>query len=277
MEKKRELFSGLEFPTTTHQRVVGWLFTEMAVYLRGRKADCHLIAAPFAVYLGEDGDGFLTPDITIVGRGGELDDAGCHGTPDWVAEVVSPHSQTADYGRKLAAYINAGVREYWIVDPKRQMIVAYYLDHPDAPFICRFGENVKSDIYEGLEIDTSPLLEIRYDEKGMPGHLTDGHGKEGASEEGRRSERAWDGVRQAACQGGPIGDSAKDESDSGRPDREEVRKMSVDEVKTYMQSHFADLVAAGNKGPVIKAAMGALKGKAEGKTLHEAATKLCGA
>lgn len=238
METKREVFSGLEFPTTTHQRTVGWLFTEIAVYLRARRADCQVIAMPFAVFLEEGGDGYLNPDITVVGDGGKLDDEGCHGAPDWVIEVVSPDSRGFDYGGKLAAYINAGVREYWIADPEKKTIVAYYLEHPDVPVIYHFGDIVKSGIYEGLEIDSSPLIDIRYGGKSAPG----------PTEENPEIERQ---------------------------DRDGEKMMSVEDVRAYIENNFADLVAARNKGQIMKAVIGALKGKADSKTFNEAVAELC--
>ena len=50
----------------------------------------------------------------------KLDDAGCHGAPDWVIEIVSPGSRARDHMTKLFKYRTAGVREYWIVDPENR-------------------------------------------------------------------------------------------------------------------------------------------------------------
>lgn len=243
METKREKLSGLEFPTTTHQRVTGWLFTEIAVRIRDRETGHQVIAAPFAVFL-EEGDSYVKPDITIVGDGEKLDDEGCHGAPDWVVEVVSPDSRAFDYGGKLAAYIDAGVREYWVVDPEKQIIVAYYLENPDVPVIYRFGDRIKSGIYEGMELDSSPLADIRY---------------------GRDAAGAGNG-------------SAKRDAEEARPGNQSLdgaKMMSVEEVKAYMEENYAELVSAGNKGQMMKAAINALKGKADSKTFNEAVVRLC--
>ena len=35
----------------------------------------------------------------------------------------------------FAAYIRAGVREYWALDPERRTIVVYYLETPDVPAV----------------------------------------------------------------------------------------------------------------------------------------------
>lgn len=54
----------------------------------------------------------------------KLDEHGCKGAPDWIIEIVSPSSKVMDYYTKLSLYREAGVREYWIVDPLKQTILA---------------------------------------------------------------------------------------------------------------------------------------------------------
>ena len=51
--------------------------------------------------------------------------------------------------------------------------------------------------------------------------------------------------------------------------------MSADEVKAVISDKFADLIASKNKGQIMKAVMGELKGKADGKVINEVVTKLC--
>lgn len=51
--------------------------------------------------------------------------------------------------------------------------------------------------------------------------------------------------------------------------------MSADEVEAYIREKFADVVATKNMGQIMKAVMGDLKGKAEGKVINETVKKLC--
>ncbi|MCI6005416.1 MAG: Uma2 family endonuclease [Blautia sp.] len=53
---------------------------------------------------------------------------GCTGAPDWIIEIVSPGNSSHDYVLKLNLYANAGVREYWIVDPRKERIFVYHLE-----------------------------------------------------------------------------------------------------------------------------------------------------
>lgn len=51
--------------------------------------------------------------------------------------------------------------------------------------------------------------------------------------------------------------------------------MSSGEVRAYILDHFAELAASKNKGQIMKAVMGDLKGKADGKVINETVTELC--
>ncbi len=51
--------------------------------------------------------------------------------------------------------------------------------------------------------------------------------------------------------------------------------MSAEEVLGYITEHFAEELATKNKGLIMKAVMGALKGKADGKVINEVVAGLC--
>ena len=44
--------------------------------------------------------------------------------------------------------------------------------------------------------------------------------------------------------------------------------MSEDEIRKFLTENFADVIASGNKGAIMKAVMPALKGKADGKAIN---------
>ena len=53
------------------------------------------------------------------------------------------------------------------------------------------------------------------------------------------------------------------------------KMMSPEEVKTFIEQNFADVVATKNKGQIMKAVMAQLKGKADGKVINETVARLC--
>lgn len=101
------------------------LSRKIADYIESENGECEVNIAPFAVFLNEDDINYVEPDISIVCDSSKLDDKGCHGAPDWIIEVVSPGNKPMDYFTKLFKYRSAGVREYWIVDPTREVVTVY--------------------------------------------------------------------------------------------------------------------------------------------------------
>ena len=51
--------------------------------------------------------------------------------------------------------------------------------------------------------------------------------------------------------------------------------MAAEEVKSCIQEKFAEVLATGNKGQIMKAVMGELKGKADGKVINQVVGELC--
>ncbi len=59
---------------------------------------------------------------------------------------------------KLNLYANAGVREYWIVDPAKESIFVYYLEQEHFKAEAHtFQDKIKVNIYDDLYIDFSSL------------------------------------------------------------------------------------------------------------------------
>lgn len=106
-------------PNRGHQRIVGELYTIINNYIKKKNGRCEVDIAPFAVFLNEDDNNYVEPDISVICDEDKLNDRGCSGAPDWIIEVVSPSSRRMDYIIKLFKYRTAGVREYWIVDPEK--------------------------------------------------------------------------------------------------------------------------------------------------------------
>ena len=139
-------------PSRKHQRISTRLVSIIDRYIEEHKGKCEVYAAPFAVYLDERSNTYVEPDISVICDPDKLDDRGCKGAPDWIIEIVSPASKKMDYLLKLLKYRFAGVKEYWIVDPIKETILIYRQSEDWVPLFARFGEKVKSGIYDDLEI-----------------------------------------------------------------------------------------------------------------------------
>lgn len=51
--------------------------------------------------------------------------------------------------------------------------------------------------------------------------------------------------------------------------------LSAEEVKAVLQEKFGEVLATKNKGQIMKAVMGELKGKADGKVINQVVGELC--
>ena len=115
-------------PSRIHQTILGELHTIINNYIKSKNGSCKVYPAPFSVQLREDRKTIVEPDISVICDRNKLTDRGCTGAPDWIIEIVSPSTSSHDYITKLNLYANAGVREYWIVDPAKQSVFVYYLE-----------------------------------------------------------------------------------------------------------------------------------------------------
>lgn len=154
--KRAELIDGKIFYmaplSTKHQRLLNFISTEINVFIRNNSGECEVLPAPFAVFLNKDDINYVEPDISVICDKNKLDEKGCHGAPDWVIEIVSPGSRSLDYFIKLFKYRTAGIREYWIVDSVKELVMVYRFEK-EAMEQYSFGEDVPAGIYEGLSIN----------------------------------------------------------------------------------------------------------------------------
>ena len=139
-------------PSRDHQQLVLSLARKIADYIDSKGGNCEVNVAPFAVFLNKDEENYVEPDISVVCDSSKLDKKGCHGAPDWVIEIVSPSSKTMDYLIKATKYMNAGVREYWIVDPEEKSVAVYGFGSEFSAKFYTFGEDVPVGIYPSFSI-----------------------------------------------------------------------------------------------------------------------------
>jgi Uma2 family endonuclease len=116
-------------PNRIHQKISMALSAAIYAFLEGKP--CKVYPAPFSVRLfpaeDQSDDTVLEPDITVVCDRSKLDDRGCNGAPDLVIEILPPSNTRHDRIVKFNKYREAGVREYWIVDPEERVVSAYAL------------------------------------------------------------------------------------------------------------------------------------------------------
>lgn len=120
-------------PSRVHQKLVYQLGRRIGDYIDAKGGDCEVYPAPFAVFLNKDQKNYVEPDISVICDKNKLDDRGCNGAPDWVIEILSPSTERIDCGLKLFKYRTAGVREYWIVNPRLRTVNVYDFEKMRKP------------------------------------------------------------------------------------------------------------------------------------------------
>ena len=122
-------------PSTMHQNVLGFLGAILRFYVNQLNLG-QVLDAPMEVKLWPDGPS-REPDLVFVShaRLAQLGPQRFEGAPDLVVEAVSPGSVTIDRITKFREYEQAGVREYWIIDPRpHQQQADFYIRDVEGNF-----------------------------------------------------------------------------------------------------------------------------------------------
>lgn len=145
-------------PSPLHQELVMELSATLRDYIKKNNGTCKVYPAPFAVFLNQDDQNYVEPDISVICDSNKMNDRGCNGAPDFIIEIVSPSSQRMDYLTKLFKYRTAGVREYWIVNPMKQTVQVYCFDNVEDSTQYSFDDEISVGIYDDLKICITDLL-----------------------------------------------------------------------------------------------------------------------
>ena len=160
-DQRAEVFEGIVYdmasPSQEHQTISMELSTLINTYIKERNGSCRVFHAPFDVKLSDKPLTIVQPDIMVICDKNKLDGKRCNGAPDFVIEIVSSGNPADDYIRKLYYYKNAGVREYWIVDPRRKTVTINYFENNMLNIQYSFDSVIKVNIYEDLFINFSDI------------------------------------------------------------------------------------------------------------------------
>jgi Uma2 family endonuclease len=148
----------LPMPSDRHQAIVGFLFVlflRLAQQVRGTVRVAPLRVQLWTGKIREPDLVFLSS--TIDARRQEQYWTGA----DLVVEVVSPDDSQRDYITKRHEYAQAGIPEYWIVDPQSDLILVLRLDGDHYVEHGRFerGAVASSAHYADLSVDVDAVLD----------------------------------------------------------------------------------------------------------------------
>lgn len=143
-EVRAELIDGVFYdmasPTSIHQILAGAIHYALVSYIMKNKGKCVPFIAPFDVQLDMDNRTMVEPDVIVVCDRSRILENRVYGAPDLAVEVLSKSTRTKDLVIKTAKYLEAGVREYWIVNPWERTITVYDFEH-DTEITTYSGED----------------------------------------------------------------------------------------------------------------------------------------
>lgn len=165
--RRYEVIRGSLYVTATpiydHQYAVQALAYLMHEWVRKHRLGV-VLGVPFDIRLPNQIGDPVEPDLVFFRRGNQPrpGDPYFQGVPDLIVEVLSPSTRHRDRGIKLEAYQDAGVPEYWLVDPKARTVVVHVLSEDRSRYAehCRgrVGETVTSAVLSGLRVEVEDLF-----------------------------------------------------------------------------------------------------------------------
>jgi Uma2 family endonuclease len=111
-------------PSMGHQAISMELSLQFGNWLRGKP--CRVFAAPLDVRLfpveDNSDDTVVQPDLLVVCDRTKFAKGSVNGSPDLAVEIISPSTHQKEFLLKFNAYLDAGVREYWVILPEQKVV-----------------------------------------------------------------------------------------------------------------------------------------------------------
>ncbi len=161
--RRYELDRGRLIVMPPPKREHGLVVLEIAALVRNhvRAHDLGQVSAEIGYLLGKDPDTVRAPDVsfTAQARVAPLKDEYDHVPPDLAIEVASPGNTTSDMIEKIEEFFEAGVRQVWVLYPRRRVIYVYTA--PDNVSILRDEAMLQGgDVLPGFAVSVRDIFAV---------------------------------------------------------------------------------------------------------------------
>lgn len=134
-DQRAELIDGKFYdmgaPALIHQKILGDLYILFRECADRHGLPCEVFLSPCDVRLDRDNYTMVQPDLLVFCHDYDIHAVRYEGAPDLVVEILSPSTRSKDMVLKLYKYHNAGVREYWIVDPRFRTVTVHCFEEEE--------------------------------------------------------------------------------------------------------------------------------------------------
>lgn len=153
----------LAMPTEAHQLILAFLFEALRGFVRDKELGLVLFAG-LRVQLRP---GMIRePDLVFISKDNFRHRGSRYWTgADLVMEVISPDdaSRRRDLEQKVAEYADAGIQEYWIVDPEKQRVTLLTLPDGGSEYVSAGafgpGDTVASQRLVGFALNVTSIFD----------------------------------------------------------------------------------------------------------------------
>lgn len=171
VEEAVELIRGKLFrmspaPKPIHQEIC--INIQSVIWSYFKNKTCKVYPAPFDVVLPVRNENKLSsttvvqPDICVICDLSKIEESGCVGAPNLIVEILSSSTANKDLNDKYSIYQEVGVKEYWIVMPKEQLVEVFYLEKEKYRLLRVYTSNeiITSELFPDLRIDLKEVFTI---------------------------------------------------------------------------------------------------------------------
>ncbi|BCX03927.1 MAG: hypothetical protein KatS3mg053_1865 [Candidatus Roseilinea sp.] len=148
----------LPMPTTSHQRIVAFLFRLLLAFISRNYPGAEALFASLPIRLGPNT--LREPDIVLMlPEHRQRIHEQYWEAPDMVIEVVSPQNRATDIRDKRREYAQAGIPEYWIVDPQAKIVTVLKLVGEGYVIHGEYGrgDTAESALLEGFRVEVDDI------------------------------------------------------------------------------------------------------------------------
>ena len=154
---------GQELPTYVHQFLLGQIFTDMMSFYRIGGFGYLPFMGPLGVQLNDEDSTVLRPDLVLIGDRQKLRDGVIYGAPELVMDILPPYFGHREWIIDFNKYMQAGVREYWVLDPEKEIVIVYCFDPIRPTAIYSFEDEIPVRISGGqLTIDMGDISSLMH-------------------------------------------------------------------------------------------------------------------
>ena len=139
-------------PKMIHQRIAAMLLTRLQHHIEEKHGDCQAYTAPADVCLDCDDRTMVEPDVMVICDRDKIHEDACYGAPDLIIEIASKSTRKRDYGIKMVKYRNAGVKEYWIIDPERRTVLICWFEDESINCLYSFDDEISFRLFPEVAV-----------------------------------------------------------------------------------------------------------------------------